>query len=151
MKAGAVDFIEKPFDDEILLSRYPRRARTVTTRSTIETRKPSEIQTGSISFSRGSGRFSMACWRAIPNKTIAYDLKLSPRTVEVHRANVMAKMGATSLSGLVRMAVQAKVLPAVKFAQPGDRWLSSSRACATSRRRCDELLRFYVNRWSSRE
>jgi two-component system, LuxR family, response regulator FixJ len=46
-----------------------------------------------------------------PNKTIAYDLGISPRTVEVYRANLMTKMGAHSLSDLIRMAIIAKVAP----------------------------------------
>jgi two-component system response regulator FixJ len=47
----------------------------------------------------------------LPNKTIAYDLAISPRTVEVHRARVMDKMGARSLSVLVRLALAAGVRP----------------------------------------
>jgi two-component system response regulator FixJ len=47
----------------------------------------------------------------LPNKTIAYDLAISPRTVEVHRARVMDKMGARSLSELVRLALAAGVRP----------------------------------------
>ena len=47
----------------------------------------------------------------LPNKTIAYDLAISPRTVEIHRARVMDKMGARSLSELVRLALAAGVRP----------------------------------------
>ena len=57
-----------------------------------------------------SDRFSTAWLPAKPNKTIAFDLGISPRTVEIYRANVMTKMGANSLSDLVRMAMMAGIL-----------------------------------------
>ena len=49
-----------------------------------------------------------------PNKTIAYDLDISPRTVEIYRANLMTKMNASSLSELVRMALVAGILDRAK-------------------------------------
>lgn len=110
MKAGAVDFIEKPFDDEVFLSairvaldRYDQTGRRdqeivqINAKLQLLSDREREVLQGLL-----AGR---------PNKTIAYDLGLSPRTVEVHRANVMTRMGATSLSSLVRMAVLAQVLP----------------------------------------
>lgn len=110
MKAGAVDFIEKPFDDELLLSaiRVALDRYNELDRHEAEVAK---IQTRLQSLSPRERQVLDGLLAGHPNKTIAYDLKLSPRTVEVHRANVMMKMGADSLSGLVRMAVQAKVLP----------------------------------------
>lgn len=107
MKAGAVDFIEKPFDDDVLLnavraglSRYARADQSgteaVQIRARVESLSPRERQ---VLDGLLAGH---------PNKTIAYDLSLSPRTVEVHRANLMTKMGAKSLSDLVRMAMVAK-------------------------------------------
>jgi two-component system response regulator FixJ len=110
MKAGAVDFIEKPFDDEVILSAIRaaldlhdktgyREAEIARTRSRLQSLSPREHQ---VLEGLLAGR---------PNKTIAYDLGLSARTVEVHRANLMTKMGAASLSELVRMSLVAGLLP----------------------------------------
>lgn len=109
MKAGAVDFIEKPFDDDVLLAairvaldRYgktgEREVEVKTIRQRLETLsgREREVLDGLVA--------------GAANKTIAYDLKLSSRTVEVHRANVMTKMGARSLSELVRMALLTELL-----------------------------------------
>ncbi len=107
MKAGAADFIEKPFSDEVLfgaiqsaLERYDR---------------PGQLDSEAVATARArlatlSDREKQVLGGLLaghPNKTIAYDLGISPRTVEVHRASVMKKMDSNSLSKLVRMTLQA--------------------------------------------
>jgi two-component system response regulator FixJ len=104
MKAGAVDFIEKPFDDEVLLSAI-RAAMAHRARNSERDARAVEIQ-GRIR--RLSDREREVLDRLVAgkaNKVIAYELGISPRTVEVYRANVMTKMQADSLSELVRMAL----------------------------------------------
>ena len=110
MKAGAVDFIEKPFDDEIMLSAI-RIALDVYDKSGQSSGQIAQIQTRLDTLSAREKDVLKGLLAGHANKTIAYDLELSPRTVEVHRANVMSKMNARSLSELVRMAMLAKALP----------------------------------------
>ena len=106
MKLGAVDFLEKPFDEDVLLS---------SVKSAFERRKASGEQEGKIaeiqarldSLSPRERQVLDGLVAGNPNKTIAYDLGISPRTVEVYRANLMTKMEAASLSDLVRMAIIA--------------------------------------------
>jgi two-component system, LuxR family, response regulator FixJ len=103
MKAGAVDFIEKPFNDEKLLSAI----RVAIDRHARDSHRDDEIATIRSKLDALSPREREVLdglVAGLPNKTIAYDLKISARTVEVHRANLMARMGAGSLADLVRMA-----------------------------------------------
>jgi two-component system response regulator FixJ len=106
MKGGAVDFIEKPFPDDVLLAAIQsafERDRNMG-RPAAEV---AQIQTRLGSLTVREKEVLDGLLAGFPNKTIAYDLGLSPRTVEVHRANVMTKMVASSLPELVRMVLAA--------------------------------------------
>ncbi len=104
MKQGAVDFIEKPFADEVLLGAI---SAALSGGKASDPAGMTEIRARLESLSAREKEVLDGLLAGKPNKTIAYDLGLSPRTVEVHRANVMTKMGASSLSELVRMAIRA--------------------------------------------
>lgn len=106
MKAGAVDFIEKPFEKAVLLAAIEEgfarieqtgrsRARADEAKVRLEALTPREADV------------LQGLVRGHPNKTIAYDLAISPRTVEIHRANLMTKLGVASLSEALRIAFAA--------------------------------------------
>lgn len=110
MRAGAIDFVEKPFSDEAIqasirmaLAQRPVPSNEDTARAAIRERlkilspREREVLDGMVA--------------GHPNKVIAYKLSLSPRTVEIHRARVMDKMQARSLSEVVRLALTAGLPP----------------------------------------
>ena len=107
MKAGAADFLEKPFDDEQLLAAV-RKAIAASERSNVEDAAAADISTRLASLTPKELEVLDKLVEGLPNKTIAYDLGSSPRTVEVHRARVMEKMGARSLPELVRMIIAVR-------------------------------------------
>lgn len=108
MKLGAVDFLEKPYSDEAMIAAVEAAIarRGEAGRSSGEI---SEIAAKIASLSPRERQVLEGVVAGKPNKIIAYDLDISPRTVEVYRANLMTKMQATSLSHLVRLALMAGV------------------------------------------
>jgi len=107
MKEGAADFIEKPFDDQILIDSL-RSALNHRSHPIAAHPQSTEIRKNLATLSERERQVLDGLVSGLPSKTIAYDLGISPRTVEIHRANVMSKMGAGSLSHLVRMALIAE-------------------------------------------
>ena len=108
MKAGAIDFIEKPFDEEAILHAVQA---ALERGSEGEGGDAPAIAARLASLSERERQVLEGLIAGHPNKTIAYDLGISPRTVEVYRANLMTKMEARSLSELIRMAILGKVAP----------------------------------------
>ena len=107
MKAGAVDFIEKPFGDDTILASIEgalKRKAQATDPALLERLESLTPREREVLELLVIGH---------PNKVIAHRLDISPRTVEIHRAHVMEKMKAKSLPELVRSAMQAGVMPQV--------------------------------------
>jgi two-component system response regulator FixJ len=108
MKAGVMDFIEKPFDDELMLGAI-RKALTRQGESEARNGEKAEFQRRIETLSARERQVLSGLVAGKANKVIAYDLDISPRTVEIYRAHVMTKMQAQSLSELVRMALVAGI------------------------------------------
>jgi two-component system response regulator FixJ len=107
MKAGAVDFIEKPFEKAVLLGAIDQAfSRLDRSSEARERAKEAEVQLNGLTPREREVLDGLA--QGLPNKTIAYDLGISPRTVEIHRANLMSKLGVKSLSEALRIAFAAQ-------------------------------------------
>jgi two-component system response regulator FixJ len=110
MKAGAVDFIEKPFDRTVLaetVQQAVKRSRTAAAERAQNDQSLARLALLSVR----EREVLEGLVAGLPNKAIAYDLRISPRTVEIYRARLMDKMQAKSLPELVRMAIAAGVTP----------------------------------------
>lgn len=109
MKSGAADFFEKPYDDEALISAV-RIALGRRQGDEKQGAARAEYQQRLATLSNRERQVLEGVVAGKPNKIIAFEHSISPRTVEIYRANVMTKMQASSLSELVRMAMIAGIL-----------------------------------------
>ena len=107
MKAGSVDFIEKPFEKAVLLSAIEHGVERLK-RSAANQDRADEAAVRLQALTPREREVLDGLAKGLPNKTIAYDLGISPRTVEIHRANVMSKLGVRSLSEALRIAFAAQ-------------------------------------------
>lgn len=106
MKAGAVDFLEKPFEKAVLISAIETAFDRIGKADGAAARAAeADVVLGVLTAREREVLEGLA--QGLPNKTIAYDLGISPRTVEVHRANLMAKLDVRSLSDALRLAFAA--------------------------------------------
>lgn len=108
MKNGAIDFIEKPFSDDVLIDSITRAASRAAER--VQSEASLEVvrqRLGSLSERERQVLKGVVAGQA--NKTIAFELGISPRTVEVYRAGLMGKMQAKSLPDLVRMVMDVNL------------------------------------------
>lgn len=109
MRSGAFDFIEKPFQDQVMLA----SVHAALDRKRAEEKNDKErhdIHEKLATLSTREREVLDLLVAGLPNKSIAFELDISPRTVEIYRANTMTKMRAGSLSELVRMALTAGIL-----------------------------------------
>ena len=107
MKAGAVDFIEKPFEKAVLLDAIQLAFERLN-RSQAAKERASEAHVRLQALTQREREVLDGLAQGLPNKTIAYDLGISPRTVEIHRANLMTKLEVRSLSEALRIAFAAQ-------------------------------------------
>ena len=108
MKAGAVDFLEKPFEKAALIGAIEEAFSRIAAAGDASARAAeAEVILAALTPRERDVLRGLA--QGLPNKTIAYDLGISPRTVEVHRANLMTKLGVRSLSDALRIAFAAGV------------------------------------------
>jgi two-component system response regulator FixJ len=106
MKGGAVDFIEKPFEKAVLLTAITAAFERL---DDVEARaaRASDAAVAIAALTSREQDVLKGMAQGLPNKTIAFDLGISPRTVEVHRANLMGKLQVKSLSEALRIAFAA--------------------------------------------
>ncbi|MHB1218397.1 MAG: response regulator FixJ [Alphaproteobacteria bacterium] len=107
MRAGAVEFVEKPYSDDTILHAVARAVALIEPRARMAAGK-AEAQARLARLTPREREVLDRLVQGMQNKAIAHALEISPRTVEIHRANVMEKMEARSLSDLVRMALAAE-------------------------------------------
>ena len=117
MKAGAVDFIEKPFASETILDSLEGAFSRLTSPSERDPATAAAAEKLTLLSSR-EREVLEGLLAGLPNKSIAYDLEISPRTVEIYRARVMSKLGTRSLSELIRVALAAGMQPRMSLRSP---------------------------------